>query len=453
VAPTVLWLRRDLRFLDHPALAAASAEAGREGVLSLFVLDPVLWAGAGAPRRAFLAACLREIDERTAHGLVVRYGDPVDVVTEVAREVAAERVYVSADFGPYGRRRDTAVGDALRADGRRLIARGSAYAVDPGTVRTGAGTPYKVFTPFRRAWVDHGWDDPDEHDPGPVAWCAGVRSDGIPAAPAVDGLPKAGETAARRALDVFLDGPVDAYADARNRPDLDRTSRLSPYLKLGCIHPRTVLARLGTSAGAVAFRSELCWREFYADVLWHNPGSARTELNTAMAALPVDDYERAQQRFASWCEGRTGYPLIDAGMRQLQGEAWVHNRVRMAVASFLVKDLHVDWRRGARYFMEHLVDGDLASNQHGWQWVAGTGTDAAPYFRVFNPVTQSKRFDPEGTYIARWVPELAGLTAKERHEPWLAKAKGADTRGYPDPIVDHAEERAEALRRFDSLRR
>jgi deoxyribodipyrimidine photo-lyase len=225
---------------------------------------------------------------------------------------------------------------------------------------------------------------------------------------------------------------------------------LSPYLKWGCLHPRQLLAGLGRSKAENVFRTELSWREFYADVLHHDPESARRAWSPAMRSMRVDSGRLADERFDAWAEGMTGYPLVDAGMRQLLREGWMHNRVRMVTASFLVKDLHLDWTRGARHFMRHLVDGDLASNQHGWQWVAGTGTDPSPYVRVFNPVTQSRRFDPEGAYIRRYVDELAGFDARTIHEPWTVLDGPAS--GYPPPIVDHATEREEALRRFAELR-
>jgi deoxyribodipyrimidine photo-lyase len=241
------------------------------------------------------------------------------------------------------------------------------------------------------------------------------------------------------------------HHETRDAPaDLHGTSRLSPHLKYGTIHPRQLLARLDGSKGAGVFRTELAWREFYADVLSDRPDSARRALLPAMAGIEVDTDRSTSERFDAWAEGRTGFPFVDAGMRQLLGEGWVHNRVRMVVASFLVKDLHLDWTRGARHFMRHLVDGDLASNQHGWQWTAGTGTDPSPYFRVFNPVSQGKRFDPDGTYVRRWLPELRDVPTRHVHEPWTAPT--GPPRGYPPPIVDHAEERAEALRRYDAIR-
>jgi deoxyribodipyrimidine photo-lyase len=243
--------------------------------------------------------------------------------------------------------------------------------------------------------------------------------------------------------EAFATEHLDAYADDRNRPDIDSTSRLSPALRWGEIHPRTLLADLGRrqSKGAATYRSELAWREFYADVLFHHPHTARDYLRPEFAAM---DYDEPGPLLDAWKEGRTGFPIVDAGMRQLRATGWMHNRVRMIVASFLVKDLHLEWQHGARHFMEHLVDGDLASNQHGWQWVAGSGTDAAPYFRVFNPTTQGRSFDPEGAYVRRWVPELAD--AADPHEPGVVA-------GYPAPVVDHAAERREALARFERIRR
>jgi deoxyribodipyrimidine photo-lyase len=450
----VCWFRRDLRLADHPAWVEA---AGRIAVVPLFVLDPALLGPAGAPRTAFLYRCLRALDESMDGRLVVRTGDPVEVVPEVAREADAADVFVSADFGPYGRRRDQAVARALRADGRRLTGVGSPYAVDPGRVRKQDGTPFRVFSPFYRAWRGHGWAPPSPA-PAEIGWVRGLRSYPVVLPddpPLTAALPPAGEAAALARLDDFLATQAGDYADERDDPAADATTRLSPYLKYGCIHPRTILARLGRShphesQAHEKLRSELAWREFYADVLWHVPESARRSLQPAMADMKLDTGTRADQRFEAWTQGRTGYPMVDAGMRQLLGEAWVHNRVRMIVASFLVKDLHIDWTRGARWFMRHLVDGDLASNNHGWQWVAGTGTDPAPYFRIFNPVTQGREHDPDGDYVRRWVPELAGVPGPGVHEPW--KLPGGIPNGYAERIVDHAAERAEALFRYKSLK-
>ena len=245
-------------------------------------------------------------------------------------------------------------------------------------------------------------------------------------------------------------GALDRYAEQRDRPDLAGTSGLGAALRWGEVHPRTLLADLGDCAGHEVFRRELAWREFYADVLHHQPGSARCSLRTELADIEVDQGPAADERFDAWAEGRTGFPFVDAGMRQLRAEGWMHNRVRMVTASFLVKDLHVDWTRGARHFMHWLRDGDLASNQHGWQWVAGTGTDAAPYFRVFNPVAQGLRYDPDGDYVRRYVPELAAVSGATAHEPWTLPGGPPDD--YPDRIVDHATERDSALARYSAVR-
>jgi deoxyribodipyrimidine photo-lyase len=460
VPPAILWFRRDLRLADHPALVSA-VEAGGD-VVPLFVLDPVLLDPAGAPRVAFLFGCLAELAERTGGALVLRRGEPVEEVSRLVGEVGAEQVFVTGDAGPYGSERDEAVEAALARSGAELVRVGTPYVVDPGTLRTSAGTPFRVFTPFRRVWerADHG--RPLE-EPATVPWRTGVPGEPLPDAPDLGTatiLPP-GERAALARLDAFLADDVDRYADDRDRPGVDGTSRLSAYLKYGCLHPRQVLARLGRGRGAATLRSELAWRDFYGGVLAEDPGSARRALRDDVGSIRVDEGPETDARFAAWAEGRTGYPIVDAGMRQLRAEAWMHNRVRMITASFLVKDLHLDWRRGARHFMRHLQDGDLASNNHGWQWVAGTGTDAAPYVRVFNPVTQGRRFDPDGDYVRRWVPELAGLSGGAVHEPWtvpgdaqgslLDEAAGARG-GYPPPMVDHARERAEALARYEEAR-
>jgi deoxyribodipyrimidine photo-lyase len=359
-------------------------------------------------------------------------------------------VHAARDSGPYGRRRDEAVADALSEGGRRLVLTGSPYAVDPGSVRKADGRPYAVFTPFSRAWRAAGAESPDD-SPRPL-WSHRLEPGALPAAPIVDAeLPAAGEAVAHAQLDRFRAGPIDHYDATRDLPAVDGTSRLSPYLRWGCLHPRQVLAGLGRRRAHVVFGTELAWREFYADVLLHQPRAAWWNLDRRMDAMAVDTGAAARSRLARWADGRTGYPFVDAGLRQLLATGWMHNRVRMVVGSFLVKDLHLPWQWGARHFLRHLVDGDLASNNLSWQWVAGTGTDAAPYFRVFNPVSQSKRFDPDGDYIRRWVPEVAGLDATSIHEPWTAAGGRPD--GYPRPMIDHAEEREEALRRYASLPR
>ncbi|WP_286219485.1 cryptochrome/photolyase family protein [Paraoerskovia sediminicola] len=457
---SICWFRRDLRLADHPALVAAVEAARADGsdVVPLYVIDPALWRTAGANRLAYLAASLRALDRSVGGRLVVRHGDAVDVVPAVAREVGAREVHVSASHEPYGRRRDRATESALAADGASLRSIGSPYAVSPGRVRKADGEPYQVFTPFRGAWLDHGWRDPAPH-PRSVPW-ATLPSDGVPDAPETGAdLPEAGEAAARARWREFLDDGLAGYASGRDLPAHDDTSRLSVHLRWGEIHPRTLLADLaevGRSAGrgsgapssddVATFRSQLAWRDFHADVLHHHPSATARSLR---AVLPDDAWATGtdeEERLAVWAAGRTGYPLVDAGMRQLVATGWMHNRVRMVVASFLVKDLHVRWQRGAEHFMAHLVDGDIAQNQLNWQWVAGTGRDAAPYFRVFNPVTQGLRFDPDGEYVRRWVPELRHLDGTAAHEPWkVGPSLFASDDSYPERVVDHAVERRATL--------
>ncbi len=331
-----------------------------------------------------------------------------------------------------------------------LVATGSPYAVTPGTLRKADGSPFRVYSPFARAHRARG-----VHSPAPevaVHWTdGGLPTDGVPADPDLGGvvLPPAGEAAALERWAGFVGGRAHAYGENRDRPGVvDGTSGMSVYLKYGCLHPRTMLADLGDEEHKLA--GEVLWRDFYADVLWHAPSSAREDLTPALSGMAYDDGPEADRRFEAWAAGRTGFPIVDAGMRQLQAEAWVHNRVRMVVGSFLVKDLHLPWQRGARHFMRHLRDGDLASNSHGWQWLAGTGTDPSPYFRVFNPTTQGRTHDPDGDYVRRYVPELRGVTGKALHEPWTLP--GGPPEGYPLPVVDHRAEREEALRRYAAAR-
>jgi deoxyribodipyrimidine photo-lyase len=443
-----MWFRRDLRLGDNPAILEAQA-AGPDGVVPLFVLDDRLWTSAASTRTAYLSRLLADFSDRVG-GLHVVHGDPVDEVVRVARQAGAGSVHVAADHAPYGSRRDRRVEAALAEHGIALVRTGSPYAVAPGRVTKDDGTGYRVFTPFFRAWREHGWRGPAP-EAVDVPWTRPQgRTHQIPQAPVPDGLtlPPLGEEAALERWHEFLADDIAEYDDIRNLPGADRTSRMSVHLKWGTIHPRTMLADLAPlrSSGASAYARELAFREFYADVLHQRPDSAFHYYNPALAAMAYDEPGDA---FEAWKAGRTGFPIVDAGMRQLMGEGWMHNRVRMIVASFLVKDLHVEWQHGARHFLDLLVDADLASNQHGWQWVAGSGTDAAPYFRVFNPVTQGRKFDPDGAYIRRWVPELAHLDAAGIHEPWKL---GEVPAGYVAPIVDHAEERREALRRYEAIR-
>jgi deoxyribodipyrimidine photo-lyase len=421
---SVVWFRRDLRVDDHPALEAACAGGA---VLPLFVVDPA-FERSGEPRRRMLARALARLDADLGGALVIRSGDPATVVPAVAAEVGAATVFVTKDFAPYGRRRDRAVASALQAVGRVLRGIGSQYAVEPGELRTAQGDGYRVFTPFLRRWREVGWDVPR---PAPTAgeWIE-ARSERARLA-----LDEAEPVEWEARWSQFVDGALRNYPEARNRPDIDGTSRLSPVLRFGVVHPRQLLVDLDPTAPVhQAFASELAWRDFYADVLMRDPEAAWRNLDRRFDALRVDTDAAARQRFERWTRGLTGFPIVDAGMRQLAQLGWMHNRVRMITASFLVKDLHLPWQWGARHFMLHLADGDLASNNHGWQWSAGSGTDAAPFFRIFNPTAQLERFDPDHRYVARWIPEFG-------------------TSLYPQPVVDHAAERLEALARYEAVRR
>ena len=462
--PIIFWFRRDLRLSDNPALVEAVRRSDGH-VAAVFVVDRDFAAPSGSARIDFLRRTLEALDVDLAGRLTVRVGDPAVVLTEVAREVGAREVLATGDFGPRGRERDRRVGTSLSNQGVTLHLVDSPYVVEPGTVLTKSSTPCRVFGAFRRGWEHHPVAMPLDAPSG-VQWraiasssldelsrCAGTSRPwyfgDLPDAPPSRPTP-AGENAALSVLAKYRD-MVDHYDEARDHPGLDGTSRLSPHLHFGALHPRQVLAALdGDSTGRRTFRSEICWREFYADVMFHRPDSVRQVMQPTLELLRVDDDDRAVARFQTWARGETGYPLVDAGMRQLLNEGWMHNRVRMVAASFLVKHLHLDWRWGARWFMWRLIDGDIASNQHGWQWTAGTGTDAAPFHRVFNPTLQAQRFDADGVYIRRHVHELAAVPAPQCLQP----GGGAGLLGphYAAPMVDVVVERAEALKRFAEAR-
>ena len=367
-------------------------------------------ASSGARRLQYLYDALRELRDALDGRLMVTRGQPEKRIPLLAKAIDATSVHVSADYSPFGRRRDDTVRDAL---GDVLLEEsGSAYLVSPGRVVKGNGEPYKVFTPYLRRVAatrlaragrvgteTARWINPTDVKGGVEIPDAGVELE----------LP-AGEQAATRQWKKFVADGLADYADGRNRPDLPATSRMSAHLKFGTIHPRTMAVDLGRGKGAQAYLRELAFRDFYAAVLSEWPDSAWWNWNKSFDSMQIDEGAEAKKAFEAWKAGGTGFPIVDAGMRQLAETGWMHNRVRMIVASFLVKDLHLPWQWGARWFLEQLVDGDMASNQHGWQWAAGTGTDAAPYFRVFNPTTQGEKFDPVGEYVRRWVPELSTTT-------------------------------------------
>jgi deoxyribodipyrimidine photo-lyase len=429
--PSLLWFRRDLRLHDLPPILDAANDDG--DVLACYVLDPRLNATGGPRRLQYLYDSLRELRDGLDGRLLVTEGRAEKRIPALVAEIQATSVHVSADFTPFGTRRDAAVREAL--GDVPLEESGSPYLVSPGRVTKGDGTPYKVFTPFYAAWREHGWRSPARTGAKSASWIDPAAVKGgvdIPAGDAELDHP-AGEAAARREWKKFVGSALADYSDERNRPDHDGTSRMSAHLKFGTIHPRTMAADLGTGKGAQAYLRELAFRDFYAMVLHAWPDSIWWNWNKNFDRIEVDEDADAKKRFEAWKAGKTGYPIVDAGMRQLSETGYMHNRVRMITASFLVKDLHLPWQWGARWFLEQLTDGDMASNQHGWQWAAGCGTDAAPYFRVFNPTTQGNKFDPDGSYVKKYVPEV-------------------DADDYPEPMVDHAAERVEALRRYEAVR-
>jgi deoxyribodipyrimidine photo-lyase len=412
--------------------------------------------------RESVAALADALAERGAPLRIIR-GRPIDVVPDFVRGVGADALYMTRDATPYGCRRDRAVADALGPLGIEVHAKRGLYVHEPDEVLTREGGSFSVYSPFRRAWSALPQREvlaaPNRipsvagaatSRPDPVSTLAELGFDGPTADPAL--LVEPGEPAARARLARWLDSGVDAYADVRDRLDLAATSRLSQDLRFGLLSPLEVATRAdGPGDGRRVFTSEVVWREFYAHVLWHHPHLLHEPFLRRFAALPWRTGPDADADFDAWREGRTGYPVVDAAMRQLRASGFVHNRGRMIAASFLTKDLLLDWRRGEAHFMAHLVDGDPASNNGGWQWASSVGTDPQPYFRIFNPVLQGRRFDPDGAYVRRWVPELARVLTTRIHEPWTMTPDEAAAAGcrigteYPAPIVDHAAARARAL--------
>jgi deoxyribodipyrimidine photo-lyase len=461
----VLWFRNDLRLHDNTALVATAAHA--DELIPLFVFDAHLRStvAASPTRSRFLRDCLAHLAaelERRGCPLVVRHGDPAQVIARLLADTRADVLAFNRDYTPYAKRRDAGVRAAAHAVGATVEEHADRLVFEPDQVRTRTGGGFVVYTPFRNAWLMRYRADPPlpaavPRLPRPVA---GVASDPLPPAPAPPtgsgpvAIPAGGEAAAQARLGAFLDGPLRHYARDRNRPAIDGTSRLSPYLRLGvvslrsCVHEALARAARDRAAtdGARKWVDELIWREFYLGLLDRHPhllgGAFRRELD----AVQWNDDPAG---WRAWCAGRTGFPFVDAAMRQLAQCGWMHNRARMVVASFLTKDLLLDWRRGARWFMRHLVDGDPASNNGGWQWAASTGTDAQPYFRIFNPLLQGEKFDPDGAYVRRFVPELRHLPDRYVHRPWEAATPPPD---YPPPIVDHAERRVAAIARYEAAR-
>ena len=442
---SIFWFRKDLRLADHVALTAAIETSER--VYCFASADQIgsRFDELSTNRQNSLRSSWQHLSN-SLDGRLTVIKSPSEL-SALAIKVGANRVFVTTAYDTHGITELKAIATDLHAVGVQLMSKGSNYAIAPGTVTKADGSAYKVYTPFYRAWaqLDQGAPigTPDltriAHFPSKdLAWNPQLElGNGV----------TAGEVEAMRTLERFLSERVENYAEKHNRADLGGTSHLSHALSHGEIHPRTILAAVPEGPDAEVFKKEIAWREFYADVLFQKPASLNEYLEPKFARMR---YDEPGDKFEAWKQGKTGFPMVDAGMRQLLTTGWMHNRVRMIVASFLVKDLHLEWQLGAEWFERHLTDFDPASNSHGWQWTAGCGTDASPYYRIFNPITQGFKFDPNGDYVRKFVPELSHLAGSSALEPW-EHAHGYSF-GYGKRIVDHALERNESLARLEELK-
>jgi deoxyribodipyrimidine photo-lyase len=473
---SLVWFRRDLRLDDHAALHHALRSSDR--VYCAFVFDTDILAGLPRDDRRvqFIHASLQELDKRLREWgayLIVRHGRAADEIVDLAAALEAESVFANHDYEPGAIARDREVQQRLREAGRSLQSFKDQVVFEKDEVLTLAGGPFSVFTPYKNAWLKRLAAHPEaieafETAPWARSLAPAPAGHALPSLEALGFAPNqspihpTGMSGARQLLDAFLQR-IDDYRTARDFPALDSTSRLSVHLRFGTISIRGLVRLLRERAGngtdgAVTWLSELIWREFYMMILQRHPRVATQSFKAAFDKVRWEEGLEADAAFTAWCEGRTGYPLVDAAMAQLNESGFMHNRLRMVTASFLTKDLGIAWLRGERYFAARLNDYELSSNNGGWQWAASTGCDAQPWFRIFNPVTQSKRFDPDGAFIRRWLPQLAGLEGAAIHAPWLAKPAVLERAGlvlghdYPLPIVDHEQARERTLARFGALR-
>ena len=472
-SPTLIWFRNDLRLTDNSALAAA-IELGSP-IIPIFIWSPEEagnWAP-GAASKWFLKQSLKSLSvefSKRGGGLVLRKGDSLETLYEIIEQTGANHVFWNRRYESPLREMDTAIKRVLRSNGIEVKSFNSSLLNEPHTVSTGSGKPYKVYTPY--------WRNVKDREIEPVAYPdfasikfpkefpLSLELDSLNLIPSQKWLQKfkphweVSEKAAQKHLQAFIEDRVEDYDKARDIPKEKGTSSLSPYLRWGLIGPRQVIHTLKSkhdmdASGPQIYCKEIYWREFAYNVLYHYPNTPDAPLQEKYADFPWQSNVRLLH---SWQHGRTGYPIVDAGMRQLYQTGWMHNRVRMIVSSLLVKHLLQDWREGARWFWDTLVDADLASNTLGWQWSGGCGADAAPYFRIFNPITQGKKFDPEGEYVKHWVPELSNVNQKYIHEPWEASKHELESFGlnlgidYPKPIIEHSFGRKRALEALATLK-
>jgi deoxyribodipyrimidine photo-lyase len=464
------WIRRDFRLTDNEALFQATQQA--EFVTPIFILDPFLIHSSyvGEKRLAFLYAGLHQLNvdllEVGSH-LVIREGQPSEVFAEIQSQMRFDAIYAEADFSPYAQVRDSKLNEQFP-----IKFFGGPSFRHPLAVRKANGEPYTTYTPYSRAWKS--LPNPSEKhlrgQPHKITSAPDLAS--IPLHSSSASLQQPlfvpGEREAQRQLKVFIENdpaPIYGYGSLRDRMDLTATSQLSPYLRFGMLSARNAIVAATAAISraqteeeqqsATTWLNELIWRDFYHSILFNFPHVRQISFRENLRGI---EWENNPDEFKAWCYAETGYPIIDAAMRQLIETGWMHNRARMIVASFLVKDLLIDWRWGEKWFMQHLIDGDPAANNGGWQWSAGTGTDAAPYFRIFNPILQAQKFDPMGNYVKQWVPELSGVPIQYLHKPWempldLQKSRGVVIgKDYPKRIIEHSYARERSLERFRSAK-
>ena len=455
VSRAVIWFRRDLRIDDNRALIAA-VNSSAESLVPVFIMDPQLL-GTSERRSSYLMAVLRNLDAELDGRLnFIVSSDPTTVV-DFAVSVGAGEIYATSDFAPLGVTREKLVKEKATKAGVVAKFGDSPYLIPPGRLAREQGGWYKVFTPFYKALMKHGYEGPIEVDRSKLpSRTERIRRDeeaerwlATPVLFDESQFPTS-NSAAMGSLANFIERTDGRYKELRNFPAVEGTTKLSPALRFGVVHPRQIVAVASDAPGGEPLVREVVWRDFYANVLYQMPHTTWQNFNPNFDKIEVDSIEDPAKaaQFEAWKAGRTGYPIVDSAMRQLNETGWMHNRLRMIVASFLVKDIHLPWQLGAKYFMERLLDGDIASNNHSWQWVAGSGTDAAPYFRIFNPIIQSEKFDPDGEFIKRYVPELAKVSAKAIHDPHNRGAAGV----YVEPILDHSLARNETLDRYQRLK-